>query len=151
LVESAAHANILPHFHFDILYAHTVLKSIMGDLFGPSLTLEQLREIQARRSANDVIALLWEIKRLHVVLRRADQLAGIMRYASGGEGAVLNALKEELKCFPILEQWAAEREEMLKIERERYVDRLRRKTGMRQDPDSPASKPLGAWPDDLEG
>lgn len=123
----------------------------MGELFGPSLTLEQLRDIQARRSADDVIALLWEIKRLHVVLRRADQLAGIMRYASGGEGAVLNALKEELKCFPVLEQWAAERDEMLKIERERYVDRLRRKSGTRHDLDSPTSKALGAWPNDIEG
>lgn len=123
----------------------------MGDLFGPSLSLEQLREIQARRSADDVIALLWEIKRLHVVLRRADQLAGIMQYASGGEGAVLNALKEELKCFPVLDQWAAEREEMLKIEREPYVVRLRRKTGARPDLDSPASAPLGVWPDDIEG
>jgi hypothetical protein len=73
-----------------------------------------------------------------------------MRYATDGKGAILTKLKEELKCFPVREQWAAERKEMLKIERERYVDRLRRETGTLH-LDLPTSMPLGAWPDYLEG
>lgn len=64
--------------HTGWIYSILVVK--MRELFGQSLTMAQLREIQAGRSGDDVLALLWEIKRLHVVLRRADQLASMVRY-----------------------------------------------------------------------
>jgi hypothetical protein len=101
---------------------------------GPSLTTAQLREIQTRavevrsiqagdhasesdktrRSADDVIELLWEIRRLHVVLMRADQVARQMRYEFGTEGLLLSALRTELESFPILKEWEASRAEMLR-------------------------------------
>ena len=81
---------------------------------GPSLTTAQLREIQTRRSADDVMTLLWEIKRLHVILMRADQIARSMRYETGTEGMLLNALRGELERFPVIKEWEEERAEMLR-------------------------------------
>jgi hypothetical protein len=92
----------------------------MRDLFGPSLTMAQLRDIQARRSGDDILVLLWEIKRLHVVLKRADQLTEILRHSGGIEGQLLRALREELVCFEVLKEWRAERVEMLTVERDPY-------------------------------
>jgi hypothetical protein len=65
----------------------------MRELFGQSLTMAQLKEIQARRSGDDILALLWEIRRLHVVLMRADQLAGMVRHCSGIEEQLFDALE----------------------------------------------------------
>lgn len=52
----------------DILYAYTVLVSIMR----PPLTSEELRSIQDRNlQSADVRALLWEIKRLRALTLRS--------------------------------------------------------------------------------
>lgn len=67
------------------------------------MTQEQLHEIGLRRSAGDVIALLWEIKRLRALVLRADQL----QRTCGGQSCstvVLNALRTELEGEPCIEE-----------------------------------------------
>lgn len=71
----------------------------------PPLTREKLTEIQDRRKDDDdVIALLWEIKRLRALVLRADQLQKSLTPGAGG-GIVLEAFRKELEGEPcILEQ-----------------------------------------------
>lgn len=119
----------------------------MAQLFETSLTMAQLKEIQARRSGDDVLALLWEIKRLHVVLRRAAQLANLAN-SSTSQGMLLNALREELKYFSVLAEWQAERTAMLKVEKETYTEKMKRKYGATFEADADPNKVLGNWGDD---
>ena len=47
----------------------------------PPLTVEQLHEIGARRDPADASALLWEIKRLQILMMRIDQVQQGMAWA----------------------------------------------------------------------
>jgi hypothetical protein len=67
----------------------------------PPLSRPELQEIQARRRDDpDVMALLWEIKRMRAVLLFADQLQREMGVMSGPQGMVLDALRARLKDEP---------------------------------------------------
>lgn len=70
------------------------------DNFKPGLTTEQLRDIGLRRDAADIIPLLWEIKRLRVLVMRADQ---VVRRMVGGDYLV-ETFRAELAGEPVLEE-----------------------------------------------
>lgn len=77
----------------------------------PSLTTAQLRDIQARRDPADVITLLWEIRRLRIIVMRAEQLQGSMRNEAGAVGLILSALRAELaEDAMVIEERAARAE-----------------------------------------
>lgn len=74
--------------------------------FKPPLTRDQLTEIQQRnRDNSDVLALLWEIKRLRAVVLQADQLQRSIELG-GGPGMVLKALRATLKDEPCVKEFA---------------------------------------------
>lgn len=80
----------------------------------PPLTFDELRAIRERSDSPDVRALLWEIRRLQVIVLRADQLARSMPNVPGtAEGMIANALRAELVGEPCVEAAAAGRAEML--------------------------------------
>lgn len=61
----------------------------------------ELQAIQARRRDDpDVMALLWEIKRMRATLLYADQLQSLMDDMGGPQGMVLDALRSRLKDEP---------------------------------------------------
>ena len=69
--------------------------------FKKPLTRQELHDIGVRRSADDVPALLWEIKRLRAIVLRADQLQQSLGPASGGGvGLILGCLRTELEGEP---------------------------------------------------
>ena len=72
--------------------------------FRPPLTTQQLHDIGVRRSATDVVPLLWEIKRLRALVLRANQLQLHMRDRAGAEGMILEVFREELKGEPVIEE-----------------------------------------------
>lgn len=73
--------------------------------FRPPLTAAELRDIGLRRDAADIVALLWEIKRLRSIVLRAHQYQLTVHGGAGGSALVLNALRRELEGEPaILEQ-----------------------------------------------
>lgn len=85
----------------------------MASRFKPPLTRAQLQEIQERNKGNaDVFALLWEIKRLHEIALRADQLQRSLS-DGGAPRIVLSALRSELKDDPIIADAAAWRKDLL--------------------------------------
>ena len=52
--------------------------------FRPPLTLEQLRDIRDRRRGDaDIFALLWDIRRLHGLVLRANQIQAMLPRATG--------------------------------------------------------------------
>lgn len=61
------------------------------------LTFEQLHDIGARRDASDIPALLWESKRLQILLQRVDQ---VQQGATGGGGIIGDVLRGELDREP---------------------------------------------------
>ncbi|HEV2612554.1 MAG TPA: hypothetical protein VGU61_19990 [Noviherbaspirillum sp.] len=70
--------------------------------FKPPLTREQLTEIQERNRENeDVITLLWEIKRLRALVLRADQVQRSITPGSGAE-MVIGVLRKELEGEPCI-------------------------------------------------
>ncbi|RQO38602.1 hypothetical protein DBR37_01525 [Herminiimonas sp. KBW02] len=72
--------------------------------FKPPLTLEQIRDIQDRNRDNpDVLALLWEIRRLFSIVARADQLAESLSPQGGIIDMIIDALKEQIANEPSLE------------------------------------------------
>jgi hypothetical protein len=74
-------------------------------LFKPPLTELDLQAIQERnRDSPDVITLLWEIKRLRAIVLRADQLQRSIDGLGGGAGMILNALRDELKGEPVINE-----------------------------------------------
>jgi hypothetical protein len=80
----------------------------------PPLTFGQLREIQERnKDSADVIALLWEIKRLHWRVIRLDQL---VNSATGGTvpATVLDAARQDLEGEPALAQHHQWKSDLLK-------------------------------------
>jgi hypothetical protein len=70
------------------------------DNFKPPLTTEQLHEIGLRRSADDVIPLLWEIKRLRALVLRGDQ---VVREIGSAGSYLVRIFREELAGEPVLE------------------------------------------------
>jgi hypothetical protein len=72
----------------------------------PPLSKLELQAIQARRRDDaDVIALLWEIKRLRGVLSYADQLQSVLGDMGGAQGMILNALRAQLKDEPFVKEF----------------------------------------------
>jgi hypothetical protein len=75
----------------------------MGPQFKPPITLKELHAIGERnRYSKDVKALLWEIKRLHAHVLRADQLARSIPESKGAVGMILEALRNEIKDEPCI-------------------------------------------------
>lgn len=79
----------------------------------PPLSLQQLKEIQERNPGNaDVRALLWEIKRLHNLVQRGDQLVRSIPETNGtAVGIIAQAFRSEARDEPCLEEarkWRAD-------------------------------------------
>jgi hypothetical protein len=74
----------------------------MPTTFKPPLTAEKLREIGLRRDAADILALLWEIKRLRAHVLRADQIVGQIRNGD----YLVETFRKELQGEPCLEEAA---------------------------------------------
>lgn len=68
-------------------------------MFKPPLTREQLHEMAVRKNADDVIALLWEVKRLRAMVLTIDQLQRSMT-VSGGLETLLASLRAKLNVEP---------------------------------------------------
>ena len=69
--------------------------------FKPPLSKDDLLAIQTRSRENaDVRALLWEVKRLRARVLRADQLQRGLGPLGGGPGAILHAMRFDLKLEP---------------------------------------------------
>jgi hypothetical protein len=83
--------------------------------FKPPLTFDELHEIGVRNPDNkDVVRLLWEIKRLHAIVHRADQLAESMpKEPAGAVGIILGALRSEIKDEPVVIAKRQETQELL--------------------------------------
>ena len=74
----------------------------------PSLTRKRLREIQSQYGHDPVVRrLLWEIKCLQILLRRARQLEQSMGPGEGttDTGLILSSLREELAAESWLLEW----------------------------------------------
>jgi hypothetical protein len=67
--------------------------------FRPPLTKAELREIGIRKNPEDVICLLWEIKRLRAIVLRIDQLQRCLT-VGGGPGVLLDGIRNELAVEP---------------------------------------------------
>ncbi|WP_334188695.1 hypothetical protein [Noviherbaspirillum sp.] len=73
--------------------------------FKPPLTREKLVEIQERnKDCDDVLALLWEIKRLRAIVLRADQLQRSIPNPGTTTQIIIDALRSELKGEPCIEE-----------------------------------------------
>lgn len=69
--------------------------------FRPPLTFAQLRAMRERQPNNaDVIALLWEIKRLRSVLLRLHQVSGDLKRPPSLMGQIYDDLMEGLAAEP---------------------------------------------------
>lgn len=74
----------------------------------PALTRKRLREIQQQYGQDPVVRrLLWEIKCLQILLRRARQLEQSMGPGEGttDTGLILSSLREELAAESWLLEW----------------------------------------------
>lgn len=72
--------------------------------FKDPLTTEQLRAIRERQPWNpDVIALLWEIKRLRIWPLRFHQMASELKRPTGITGVVYDQAVEELPKEPCVQ------------------------------------------------
>jgi hypothetical protein len=69
--------------------------------FKPPLTHADLRFIRERQPWNpDVIALLWEVKRLRSILLRAYQLSDDFKRPAGITGELYDDFMRDLRCEP---------------------------------------------------
>lgn len=68
--------------------------------FRPPLPTDLLHEIALRRDARDLIALLWEIKRLRGLVLRANQVIRELPERAGPCGIVQECLRKELLIEP---------------------------------------------------
>lgn len=72
----------------------------------PPLPTDQLHQIQERnRDSADVLALLWEIKRMRATLLYADQLQRMLTTLPGPQGAILDTLREKLRDEPCVKEF----------------------------------------------
>jgi hypothetical protein len=80
--------------------------------FKAPLTYAALRAIRERQPENaDILALLWEIKRLRSLLLRLDQVSCDLRRPSGLMGDIYDELMRQIAAEPcVLErkEWTAE-------------------------------------------
>jgi len=60
--------------------------------FRAPLSIEQLKEIQARNDSADVLAPLWEVRRLRAIDETADELERSLRPRVGMSGLIRASL-----------------------------------------------------------
>lgn len=66
------------------------------------LSIEQLKEIQGRNDSSDVLALLWEVRRLRAIAATADELEHSLGPVVGMTGLLRAGLRVRLDgeaCF----------------------------------------------------
>lgn len=68
-------------------------------LFKPPLTRERLHDIGVRKDAQDIVELLWEIKRLRALALKIDQVQKNIT-VSGGLELLLESLRADLSREP---------------------------------------------------
>jgi hypothetical protein len=68
--------------------------------FRPPLSTEQLRDIGLRRDGRDIVALLWEIKRLRSMVLRANQVIRELPVRIGPYGIAQECLRKDLLIEP---------------------------------------------------
>jgi hypothetical protein len=68
-------------------------------LFKPPLTRERLHDIGVRKDPQDIVELLWEIKRLRALALKIDQVQRTITL-SGGLSILLESLREDLRNEP---------------------------------------------------
>lgn len=69
------------------------------------LSIEQLKEIQGRNDSADVIALLWEVRRLREIAATADELDQSLGPRVGKPGLIRASLRVQLDgepCFVVM-------------------------------------------------
>ena len=69
------------------------------------LSIEQLKEIQGRNESADVLALLWEIRRLRSIVSVADELERSLGPRVGSPGLLRATLRVKLDgepCFVMM-------------------------------------------------
>lgn len=74
--------------------------------FRKSLSIEQLKEIQARNDSADVRALLWEVRRLREIAETADGLERSLGPRVGMSGLIRASLRVQLDdqpCFVVMQ------------------------------------------------
>ena len=64
--------------------------------FRAPLSIEQLKEIQSRNDSADVLALLWEVRRLRAIAETADQLDQSLGPRAGMPGLIRALLRVQL-------------------------------------------------------
>lgn len=64
--------------------------------FRAPLSIEQLKEIQGRNDSADVLALLWEVRRLRQIAATADQLDRSLGPPVGRPGLLRASLRVQL-------------------------------------------------------
>lgn len=70
------------------------------------MTKLQLHEVAVRNPQSaDVIALLWEIKRLRSIVLRADQLQRALGEVGGAKGLILGGLRDALDGEPCVAEF----------------------------------------------
>jgi hypothetical protein len=79
------------------------LYSIVAMLFKPPLTREHLHDIGARKDPQDIVELLWEIKRLRALALKIDQVQRSIT-VSGGMVLLLESLREDLRNEPCVQE-----------------------------------------------
>ncbi len=81
--------------------------------FRPPLATAVLHEIAMRRDAADILALLWEIKRLRGMVLRANQVIRELPERGGPCGIVQECLRKELQVEPCVVDEEKRRRESL--------------------------------------
>lgn len=77
-------------------------------LFNPALATATLKEIQERNQGNaDVKTLLWDIRRLHAIAIKADQLVRMTPHLAWASGMVREGLRIDLEGEPVVEELRA--------------------------------------------
>jgi hypothetical protein len=72
----------------------------------PKLTRSDLHEIKLRGWENpDIVAMLFEIRRLRGLVLRADQLQKMLGEMGGAQGLVLDSLRAELEGEPCVAEF----------------------------------------------
>ncbi len=80
----------------------------------PPLTTEQLRAIRERQPNNpDVIALLWEIKRMRSMLLRLNQVSGDLKRPASIVGEIYDDLMAALAVEPCVVEFKQTTAELL--------------------------------------
>lgn len=70
-----------------------------------ALSIEQLKEIQGRNDSADVLALLWEVRRLRSIASTADELERSLGPRVGAPGLLRATLRVKLDgeaCFVMM-------------------------------------------------